>query len=135
LIAPTVDAVAITPVAPHGSFNRSLIVDASHELAMEVLAEGDSTALEIDGRLETILDPGSRVRISPAPEPGRLLRVSPSSFYERARKRLGVEDSAVLRPELHRGETRLDLVLEGIRAKDDHDVGRELGRRGGAEAE
>jgi NAD+ kinase len=112
LISPTLAAVAITPVAPHGPYNRSLIVDASHELAMEVLADSDPAALEIDGRLVTVLDPGSGIRISPAPEPARLLRVSPSSFYERARKRLGVDDSAVLRPELRRAETRLDVLLD-----------------------
>jgi hypothetical protein len=79
---------------------------------MEVLAEGDPASLEIDGRLVTVLDPGSGIRISPAPEPARLLRVSPSSFYERARNRLGVDDSVVLRPELRRAETRLDVLLE-----------------------
>lgn len=110
LIAPTLGAVAVTPVAPHGPFNRSLIVDASHELAMEVLAEGDPAALEIDGRLVTVLSPSSGIRLSPAPEPARLLRVSPTNFYQRVRKRLGLDDSPVLRPELRRSQTRLDLL-------------------------
>jgi NAD+ kinase len=120
LIAPTLAAVAVTPVAPHGPFNRSLIVDASHELAMEVLTEGNPAALEIDGRLVTLLGPGFGIRISQAAKPARLLRVSPTSFYERARKRLGLDDSAVLRPELRRAETRLDLLLDADNSREQH---------------
>jgi NAD+ kinase len=30
LVAPQVNAVVVTPVAPHGPFNRSLVVDAGH---------------------------------------------------------------------------------------------------------
>lgn len=113
LVAPSIDAFAITAVAPHGPFNRTLLADASAEIAIEILARSAPLELEIDGQRVSTLSPGAGVRLVRSPTRGLLLRLSPTTYYERARVRLGLADPEVLREDRRRTRTILaDLLPE-----------------------
>jgi NAD+ kinase len=111
LVAPSIEAFAITAVAPHGPFNRTLLADASAEITIEILARSAPLELEIDGQRVSTLSAGGGVRLVRAPTRALLLRLSPTTYYERARVRLGLADPEVLREDRRRTRTILaDLV-------------------------
>jgi NAD+ kinase len=96
IVSPSVRAFIVTPVAPHGVFNRSLIVDPSDDLVVDIMPLSSPVALEIDGRAITELEPGGQVTIARSRIPARVLRVTATTFYARTRERLGLVDPIVV---------------------------------------
>ena len=96
IVSPRAQGLLVTPVAPHSSFNRSLFLSCSEELALEVLAGSGVLALEVDGEVQAEVRPGDIMRLGVDLDGGKVVRFSGSSFYDRARRKLRVTDSAEL---------------------------------------
>ncbi len=71
ILHPTVEAVAINPLAPHTLSLRPVVVPAEGEICIQLHAANDGTSLLIDGQIVQPLDATARVTITPLP--GRLL--------------------------------------------------------------
>ncbi|MEV0901029.1 GNAT family N-acetyltransferase [Actinoplanes sp. NPDC049802] len=94
IVSPNVEALIVSAAAAHSSFNRSLVLDTSEQLALEVLPSSGRLAIEVDGIIEGHAEPGARLEIRPAPGAAQVIRFGRTSFYERARRKLRVEGSA-----------------------------------------
>jgi NAD+ kinase len=93
------DAVIVsTPTgsaaAAHSSFNRSLVLDTSEQLALDVLPTSGKLAIEVDGIIEGDASPGASLEIRPVLNAAKVIRFGRTGFYERARRKLRVEGSA-----------------------------------------
>ena len=76
VLSPGMRALVLTPVSPHMQFDRSLVLDPSEWVALDVL-EPRSAVLVIDGFNLASLKPGCRVTCPgrrPACPPGHVLR-------------------------------------------------------------
>jgi NAD+ kinase len=72
IVSPSVPCLILTPIAAHMVFDRSFVLDAEQVVVLEVV--GDEPAiLSADGREGIELAIGSRIRISAAPRPARLV--------------------------------------------------------------
>jgi len=49
IVSPVVDAILVTPLAPHGLFNRTLAIAATELLEIDVLGESAPVVVERDG--------------------------------------------------------------------------------------
>jgi NAD+ kinase len=96
IVSPRAQGLLVTPVAPHSSFNRSLFLSCSEELALEVLAGSGVLAMEVDGEVQAEVRPCDIMRLGVDLDGGKVVRFSGSSFYDRARRKLRVTDSAEL---------------------------------------
>lgn len=94
IVSPNVQALIVSAAAAHSSFNRSLVLDTSEQLALDVLPTSGRLAIEVDGIIEGHAEPGDCLEIRPVPEAARVVRFGATSFYERARRKLRVEGSA-----------------------------------------
>jgi NAD+ kinase len=79
ILAPTLRAMVVTPVAPHFSLDRSLVLTDTQEVRVEV-APDRSGALVIDGADVGRLAPGATVACRVAPQPVRVVRNEPQTF-------------------------------------------------------
>jgi NAD+ kinase len=79
ILAPTLRAMVVTPVAPHFSLDRSLVLTEDQEVGIEV-APDRAAALVIDGTDIGRLRPGSTVRCVVAERPVRVVRNEPQTF-------------------------------------------------------
>jgi NAD+ kinase len=79
ILAPTLRAMVVTPVAPHFSLDRSLVLTDEQEIGIEV-APDRAAALVIDGTDLGRLHPGSTVRCVVAERPVRVVRNEPQTF-------------------------------------------------------
>jgi len=86
----------VTPDAPHGLFNRAVVLAAGERLGIELLPRSAPVSLERDGQLFGHAEPGARLEIQGRPDAARVLRVHPGGFAERARRKLGITDPAGL---------------------------------------
>lgn len=68
IIAPTVDAIAITPIAAHSLAFRPIIVPSASRVEVEVVRANDAgSALVVDGHVAASLNAGDRVAITRGP--------------------------------------------------------------------
>jgi len=94
IVSPAVEALLITPASPHSAYNRGLVCSVNDRLALELLPDSGDLALEVDGQVAAQLSPGDRIKLQPRPGAASVVRFGRTSFYERARRKLRLTDSA-----------------------------------------
>jgi NAD+ kinase len=97
IVSPQTRAMIVTPDAPHGLFNRAVVLGDDESLGVEVLPTSAPVALEVDGQLMAQIEPGSTsLEVAPNVWPALLVRLGSAGFAERARRKLGITDPAAL---------------------------------------
>jgi NAD+ kinase len=96
IVSPQTRAMIVTPDAPHGLFNRAVVLGDDEWLGVEVLPTSAPVALEVDGRLMAEVQPGWTMEVAPNPWPALVVRLGSAGFAERARRKLGITDPAAL---------------------------------------
>jgi NAD+ kinase len=94
VLSPALAGLVMTPVAPHMSFNRSLVLARNQRIAVQVLDRSGQVAVSVDGALRGVLDPGDWISVHASEEGARLLRVDEGDFLGRVRSKLGLADAA-----------------------------------------
>ncbi len=79
ILAPTLRALVVTPVAPHFSLDRSLVLTDEQVVVVEV-AQDRAGALVIDGQDVGRLHPGATVSCRVAARPVQVVRNEPQTF-------------------------------------------------------
>ena len=87
ILAPTLRAMVVTPVAPHLSLDRSLVLTEDQEVCVKV-APDRAGALVIDGQDVGRLQPGATVTCAVAERAVRVVRNEPQTFGNILRFRL-----------------------------------------------
>jgi NAD+ kinase len=91
VLSPGMRALVLTPVSPHMQFDRSLVLDPSEWVALDVL-EPRSAVLVIDGFNLASLKPGSRVTCREGDRPARLVMFSDPDFHAILRAKFRLAD-------------------------------------------
>jgi NAD+ kinase len=87
-VAPSLNAIVITPLATQGSPLRSLVVDGSDPVRLEVEPYSAPLSIEIDGRETHSLPTVAALDIHTAARKARLVRTRPHTFYRDLATRL-----------------------------------------------
>jgi len=96
LVSPRAQGMIVMPDAPHGLFNRAVVLAEGERLGIEVLPRSAPVSLERDGRLLGHAEAGAALEILAHPDAARVVRVHPGGFAKRARRKLGITDPAGL---------------------------------------
>jgi NAD+ kinase len=90
IVHPALDAVVITPIAPHTLSNRPIVIPAEREVRVVPAGTnaGDDIYVTFDGQSGFPLTPERAVTISRAPRPLRLVRSPARSYFEVLRQKL-----------------------------------------------
>lgn len=91
VVSPKHKALLVTPVAPHMLFDRSLVLDPSETVEIQVLA-GRAASVAIDGRPVCALSVDDRVRCVPAPETARFVRFGAHHYHQVLKAKFGLLD-------------------------------------------
>jgi NAD+ kinase len=94
IVNPAVEALLVTPAAPHSAYNRGLVVSVHDSLALEVLPPSGRLAVEVDGHVAAHVSPGDQIELQPRPGAAHVIRLGHTTFYERVRRKLRLTDSA-----------------------------------------
>jgi NAD+ kinase len=90
IVSPNVRALLMTPVSAHMSFDRSLVVDASDTVRIEVTDR--PATLVLDGRETTLLERGDAILCTEAPGSARFVAFGTRDFYGILKTKFGVAD-------------------------------------------
>jgi len=95
IVAPMTQAIVLTPIAPNGVFDRSLVLAPTETLRIDILERSATVLLERDGARHGHIPPGGSLDVSKSPDPGHLIRLGGMNFYGRARQKLRLADPPV----------------------------------------
>jgi NAD+ kinase len=98
IVSPAVEAVLVTPAAPHSSYNRGLVVSVNDSLELKVLPASGRLAIEVDGEVCAQVEPGTTIKLTARSGAAHVVRFGRTTFYERARRKLRLTDSAEIEP-------------------------------------
>lgn len=79
-VAPTLDAIVVTPLASQGSPLRSLVLDGADTLRIEIAPSSAPLGVEIDGRTIDGMPTSTTLEVQAAPRKARLVRTRPRTF-------------------------------------------------------
>ena len=96
LVSPRARGMIVMPDAPHGLFNRAVVLSDTETLGITTLSRSAPVSIERDGRLLGLADAGTTCDVHVEPDAAWVLRVQPGGFAERARRKLGITDPAGL---------------------------------------
>jgi NAD+ kinase len=89
IVQPNVDALILTPIAPHTLTNRPVVIPASSTVRVQPnMDERDEVFVTFDGQAGFQLHAGDEVTIQKADTPLRLIRPSTRSYFEVLRTKL-----------------------------------------------
>jgi NAD+ kinase len=89
IVHPVVDAILLTPIAPHMLTNRPLVVDGTSQIAVAPDMNGkDEVFVTFDGQSGHALQIGDVIAISRAERPLRLVRSPGRSYFDVLRQKL-----------------------------------------------
>ena len=89
IVQPTLDAVLLTPIAPHTLTNRPIVIPAGSAVRVQPhIDDRDELYVTFDGQAGFQLRVGDEIRICRAERPLRLIRPSTRSYFEVLRQKL-----------------------------------------------
>ncbi len=91
VLSPRLRAVLLTPVSPHMLFDRSLVLDPTELVEVEILGHRAAT-LSIDGQQVATLGEGDRVSVAPSPQVARFVRFGDRRFHQILKAKFGLTD-------------------------------------------
>jgi len=94
IISPEVEALLITPASPHSAYNRGVVLSVTDMVTLELLPSSGRLAIEVDGQVACYVEAGQRVDLRARPGGARVVRLGQTTFYQRARRKLRITDSA-----------------------------------------
>ena len=90
IVHPSMDALVLTPIAPHTLTNRPIVIPADREVRVKSAGTnaGDEVYVTVDGQTGFALNEGDEIAITRAKRPIRLIRATTRSYFEVLRQKL-----------------------------------------------
>jgi len=89
IVQPSVDALVLTPIAPHTLTNRPIVIPSSSSVRVKpMMGDRDEVFVTLDGQEGCQLHPGDEISVCRAREPMRLIRPATRSYFEVLREKL-----------------------------------------------
>jgi NAD+ kinase len=90
IVHPAMDALVLTPIAPHTLTNRPIVIPTEREVRVVSTGTnaGDEVYVTIDGQTGFGLQQGDEIAITKAERPLRLIRATTRSYFEVLRQKL-----------------------------------------------
>ncbi len=79
LVSPNLQMLLLTPVSPHMLFDRSMVLDPTFEIVVELL-DPRPARLVVDGFTKAELQPGDKVVCKQSPYPAKFVVFEPTNF-------------------------------------------------------
>jgi NAD+ kinase len=90
VVHPAMDAIVLTPIAPHTLTHRPIVIPAEREVRVRAAASnaGAEIYVTFDGQHGFPLPDGAEVVVTRSPKPLRLVRAATRSYFEVLREKL-----------------------------------------------
>ncbi len=91
IVSPKLEALVMTPIAPHMMFDRTLIIESDLRIGFELLPDREAVAV-VDGERIAELVPGDSVEVGASEHVARMIKIGDLGFYRILHKKFGLLD-------------------------------------------
>jgi NAD+ kinase len=91
IVSPTHQAILVTPLAPHMLFDRSLVLDSTETVDVEVVGDRE-VVMAVDGQEVCSLAVGDSVFCRTSVSPAIFVRLEPNRFHQVLKAKFGLAD-------------------------------------------
>lgn len=91
IISPAHQAILVTPLAPHMLFDRSLVLDSTETVDVDVVGDRE-VVMAVDGQEVCSLAVGDSVRCRTSLSPAVFVRLEPNRFHQVLKAKFGLAD-------------------------------------------
>lgn len=91
LVAPEVEALVLSPVAPHSLFSKSLVLHPATEIRCTVVQDR-SAGVSVDGYDLGTVGPGDEIKVRRGPDTIRFIEISGRSFPARVKEKFHLNE-------------------------------------------
>jgi NAD+ kinase len=88
IVAPHINAILLTPIAPHSLSSRPLILSGEEEIHIVTHANHQEIGLTVDGQIGFKIEIGDKIIIKKSPYMTTLIKWKERSFFDVVRKKL-----------------------------------------------
>jgi len=90
IVHPSMDALVLTPIAPHMLTNRPIVIPTEREVRVRSMSSnaGDEVYVTVDGQTGFGMQEGDEIAIAKSERPLRLIRSTTRSYFEVLRQKL-----------------------------------------------
>jgi NAD+ kinase len=89
IVQPNVDAMILTPIAPHTLTNRPIVIPGTSTVRVQPTVDArDEIVFTLDGQSTFPIHAGDEINVCRAPKPLRLIRPTTRSYFEVLRTKL-----------------------------------------------
>ncbi len=89
ILAPTLDAIVITPICPHTISNRPIVLTADRKIEIQYLSAYDPIDVRADGLDAMPLKSGDSILIERSSRPFKIVNLHRHEYFSTLRKKLG----------------------------------------------
>jgi NAD+ kinase len=100
--------------APHSAYNRGFVLSVTESVELVMLPTSGRLAVEVDGLVEGYVEPGDQITMRARTQAAKVVRLGRTTFYQRARRKLRLTDSAEIPATFGEGEGDGEPVGDGM---------------------
>ena len=89
ILAPTLDAVVITPICPHTISNRPIVLTSDRKIEIQYISTYDPIDVRADGLDAMTLKSGDAISIQRSSQPFKIVNLHRHEYFSTLRKKLG----------------------------------------------
>ncbi len=89
IVYPGLNAVTVTPVAPHRLTHRPIVLDTDRAINLDFDARAESVSFTVDGQIHFSVRPSDEVTIQKATRTVKFIRLKQSHFFRTLRNKMG----------------------------------------------
>ncbi len=89
ILAPTLDAIVLTPICPHTISNRPIVLTADQKIEIEYISQYDAIDVRADGLAAFPMKSGDKLTIEKSSRTFKLLNLRRHEYFSTLRKKLG----------------------------------------------
>lgn len=97
IVSPDIELILLTPVAPAGFFDRTIVVAPADPVTLTVLERSAPVIVEADGQIVATLQPGDAMSVRSRNRQSSIIRLDSTNFYARVTHRLDLPVAPVLK--------------------------------------
>lgn len=88
IVYPTLEAISLTPICPHSMQNRSIMIESTSEICINVDDKNESVFLTLDGQKGVEIDQFTKITIKKSEFKCKLIRIDGYNYFDVLREKI-----------------------------------------------
>ena len=89
IIYPSMDSITVTPICPHSSSARPIVLRSTETISMSFPKPYDGISLAVDGQIKVLIDDQTQIKIIKAKHSAQIISLPGNGYFKTLRTKMG----------------------------------------------